>query len=227
MQDTASVQTDSLGTVLERAAGQLADSIGADAAHIVEAIKSPSWWEIASSLAIIAVAVLAGIELWRIYRNRKESEKRAAARVSAVAFPVRRQIKSWLDELPPGMDQMEGRLQKPGQDWSQEDATAVHKLWQYWNLRSVKGDIGKAETRIEAMSAEAPFAEEKVRAGVVGSTRLFYRAFDKINKLAAQQWENAGDKLLRVAKREYGVLISEGHKRLKQCAEELDALVDK
>ncbi len=228
MQDTISLQTDSLPTALEQTAGQVADSIGAGAAHIVEAIKSPSGWEIASSLSVIAVAALAIIEVRRIYLNRKEGQERAAARVSAVAIPVRRQIKSWLDEVPPEVIQMEERLRGSELDWSLKDATAVKKMWHYWDARSRRSDIGKAEQRIENMNAEAPSTEKETRSKVVGATAAFYRAFDNINQLMALPWADMlnGDLTTHVT-RERGLLLSQGHKLLRQCAEELDALVDK
>lgn len=233
IQDTAAaqivgpIQTDSLEAALEQATDQLIDSIETGVGRIADAMPSPSIWEVGASLAAIMVAVLAVIEMVRIYLNRKEGQKRAAARVSAVAIPVRRQIKSWFAELPSDVVQMEEQLEGQGQTWSHQDAKAVLAMWNIWNTRSARSQIREAERRIEDMNAEAPLASEETGRKVVRATAEFYGAFDELNEIMALAWDVplTGD-LMTHATRERGLILSRGHQRLRRCIEELDLLID-
>jgi hypothetical protein len=51
---------------------------------------------VASAFATVAVALFAGVQLWREYRRQKNAEKTAVSAVSALAYLLRRRLKSWL-----------------------------------------------------------------------------------------------------------------------------------
>ncbi len=51
---------------------------------------------VASALMALAAFIALGLEVWREYRRRQDAGKR----VGIAAFLLRRQLNSWLDELP-------------------------------------------------------------------------------------------------------------------------------
>lgn len=226
-QVTTTIRIDSLEAMLEAAASRLADSVVAGATQIVNSISYPSIWEIGASFSAVVVAAFAIIEGVRIFLSRKEITNRAAARVSSVAFPVRRQIESWLDEVPPEVAQMEERQRNSLHDWSDEDAGTVRKTGIYWQERSAKSDIRTAETRIEEMNAQAPLAAPFLRGQVVAATAAFYQAFDNLNQIIAIPWEPGLDGFnIEHATYELGRTLLQGHRLLKDCTERLDTVVD-
>lgn len=223
--DSTTVQLDSLQAALERSIAALGDSIGAASGRVADALSvGPSPWQVGASLAGIAVAILASVELWRLARDARESKDRAAARVSAVAIPVRRSIKSWLDEMPQVIVQLESR-ERAKLEWSNNDSDMLRYAWQYWTNRSASGHIGRAEERIEALNEEAPFARPAVRDRVVRATAAFYQAFDQLNPLMAMPWSSNPTYENQPAAPDHRQQVVSGHERLRICVAELDGLI--
>lgn len=66
---------------------------------------SPTWWDVwgnrASAWSTFAVALFAAAQLWRDWRARRGRERAAKARISAIAYALRRRIRVWLgSDLP-------------------------------------------------------------------------------------------------------------------------------
>lgn len=215
---------DTLRPALDSATEQLSDSLSAMAERVVDALNTPSVWDIGSSLAAIFVAILAVVEFRRLYRQKAEVQAHAAARVSAIAMPVHRQIKSWLDGAPPAVAQVEARHQQNA-NWTPMDATFLREAWTYWTMRSARGQIAKAEQRIEDLNAQAPLASNEVGDQVVRATAAFYAAFDHLNDLMAMPWQ--GDITANPPQAPHRKLVADGHGELRKCVEELVALIDK
>lgn len=228
--DTSSVSelpssvSDTLLSLLENST-QALDSLHAAVTRLAAAGGGKSLWDVGSSLATIVVAVLAIVELGRLYQHHRENANRAAARVSAVAIPLHRSLASWLKEMPTPLEELE-RREKEGASWTDIDAEGTREAWLYWTERSAKSHIGKAEQRVEALNAEAPFADERVRSKVIRATAGFYGAFDHLNQVMAMPW---ADNTLTVhpPDRSHRTHVACGHEELRKCCTELNGLIAK
>jgi hypothetical protein len=67
--------------------------------------EKQSWWEIGlqagAAASTIAVAWFAGVQLWRERRASRDRQRAAETRLAALAFLLRRQLRSWLGIDPP------------------------------------------------------------------------------------------------------------------------------
>jgi hypothetical protein len=117
------------------------------------------WWDVAatvaSAFATVAVAFFAGVQLWREYRRHKDAEKTAIRGVSALAYLLRRLLRSWLGPDENNEDYLE--------DWIREGR----------NARTFDKEIrlGERDFR-ELMSLLADVPEET--AGAARDAYLFY-----------------------------------------------------
>lgn len=233
LQDTTTVagqgaetpqQFDSLQAAIERTVAQLADSLGAAAGQVAQAIDSPSWWDKGVSFAGMMVALLAFIELRRIYQARRESEERAAARVSAISIPVSRNLKAWVDAIPPEFTRMFTQIDQ--REWSHQDAVAVRDRVMQWGRRSTMDRIAPMELRIDEMNAQAPFAKEEIRKRAIDITAAFYSAFDLINPVAELPVDNLEGDLGNHFTQQHGRDLGRADALLKTCVEILGAQID-
>ncbi len=129
------------------------------------------WWSIASTLgsavATIALAGFAAVELRAERGRRKERERSAGARIAAIAFLARRQLRSWLGPGQGSPDAFETWLR----DAQNAGALARH--------------LDIAESRFVELLALAPDAEANVATGVRSAAVHFFAGASRLNNYVA------------------------------------------
>lgn len=133
----------------------------------VAADPLPLWSTILTVASTVVLAIFAGVQLEVARRHRNADDKRAAqeradrqaaadARVSALAFALRRQLRSWIG------------------------SPHVNTDWVAW-AREVKPDLPKQEERLHAMLAEAD-ASPNIKHALRGALMPFYHAMDTLDR---------------------------------------------
>ena len=136
--------------------------------------------------------------------KRDEAQRRATdARISGIAFAVRRQLISWIDEVPQGMDALvtiAGEFSKfdkkhggsgSGTKFSMPSLAAniLNAAIQWARERQVHFD--RAEERMLQLVAAAPDGTEPVAESVRRVYVLFFQATSRLNQQVAKHQEGA------------------------------------
>lgn len=129
-------------------------------AHIVEVLSAGS---------TVAVAIFAGVELWREHQRNQRSSKAAHARASSLAYMLRRRIRTALGPVPDSEDTVE--------EWVRSSQNAGRLETEF---RSIENDVSE----IGAIASETP---ERVGAAVREATVLCLEGVRRLAEYATTE----------------------------------------
>lgn len=161
-----------------------------------------------TSVATGALALVAGIALWRENKRVAERSKAADARIGALAFPLRRQILSWVNG-----------------PWGDTDGT--RRSW----AKHITMHVSPAEQRIERMLEAAASAAAAAAETTRLAAKLFYGGTRYINELLVAPSDQgdfdpkSGTVAFEILDREAVQRYDEAQVLLKRCARVLEDLV--
>lgn len=210
----------------------------------VVAITPQSWSDTAAAWSTVAVALLALFAImWEIIRDfrrtREVADERTAqrnaidARISAVAYALQRQIKSWIRETPEATtvlvetvaewrDAVKLIRQREGTDVNAPVGEVPGIMDQMieatlgWYGKHGGKDFDRAEARLVQLVTDAPGASPAVAESARKTFVLFYRATERINREATlyNEYGNADAEQLAIA-----------YEELEQCIELLNPAI--
>src|SRR3989442_13080365 len=123
------------------------------AVHVPE-----NWPAVVEALAVVAAALLAG---WTLVRDRQEKQARRRAtdaRLSALAYVLRRQLRSWLDEAPNELKAVVHAWQAYGGDLKLGDIQHILNEVLRWARGRPAQQFDRAEERMVELVAATPDA---------------------------------------------------------------------
>ncbi len=201
-----------------------------------EAATPPAMVE---ALAVVAATGLAYVSLHeqgkdeatrRAADRQRADERRVAvdARISALAYALRRQLRSWVEEAPdeiPAQVSIVDAWSSAVQDLGGDDPGEVPGIPPQlraaagaWALRA-SGHFDHAEEQMLELMAAAPDASPDVAVALRRAYPLFYRATGRLNRQAALRQEPLEPS--DVAKE-----ITAAYHELQECIEALTPAID-
>lgn len=162
------------------------------------------------ALATLSLVGVGAIALWREDKRDKERARVADARISGIAFPLRRQIQSWIEE----------------RTWPTCD------LGRQELAKRVTGHLDVAEKRMERLLGEAADSSEDYSQTVRRAAVAFYSATDVINRTAnARYWVSQRDNYggvmqIQFSRNDISEMFDRAEDVLRACSAELQTLID-
>jgi len=181
-----------------------------------------AWSVVATVVEAIAVVVATGLAAYSIWKQRRDDEQRRAveqqraqehraavdARISALAYALRRQLRSWVDEAPDEViaivaivDAWTAAAKALGSDEPGEVPGVTHGMLEIaWTWASDRSrHFNTAEARELELMGAAPEASRMVAAAIRRAYVLFYRATGRLNRQVAVRGGRGGLSVVEIA----------------------------
>ena len=162
-----------------------------------------TWWQIAfaigESVAAIAVAGFALVQLRKEFNRDEERRRTAEARISTSAFLLRRQLRSWLGIHPPRDEALDAWLKMARENGS------------------LKDELDIAERRFAELTELAAEASREIANNVRRAYVLFLAGTNRINEFVSTPEPRDGEFF------DWQRLKTDAEKDFKECLKTLEA----